>query len=309
MVSTEVIELVERQHGVVSRAQLRRHGHSFREIDQFWLSPGWTPLTDEVVRRTGAPRSTQQAVMAAVLDCGPDAALSHLSAANRWGRSACRLRPIAVVRTANSRRVPTLARVHRVRSLPDQWVTHLDGIPIVRPELLALQLFAVCSPQRAERLTDRLWSDRLLSGASITRFLEDLGRRGRNGTAGLRLYLEDRGPGYVPPASGLESRVKELLDTVGIQMDRQVDSGGTNWTGRVDFRHRVQPLVLEVQSEKYHTALSDARADAARVAQLELDGFTVVQATDQLVWSDPVGFQNLVRAALHRTPTTRSVLQ
>jgi very-short-patch-repair endonuclease len=175
--------------------------------------------------------------------------------------------------------------------------------------LLALQLFAVCSPQRAERLTDRLWSDRLLSGASITRFLEDLGRRGRNGTAGLRLYLEDRGPGYVPPASGLESRVKELLDTVGIQMDRQVDSGGTNWTGRVDFRHRVQPLVLEVQSEKYHTALSDARADAARVAQLELDGFTVVQATDQLVWSDPVGFQNLVRAALHRTPTTRSVLQ
>jgi very-short-patch-repair endonuclease len=299
MVRSDAVALVERQHGLVSRAQLRRLGLSYREVDQFWRSPDWEAVTDEVVRRTGAPRSTQQATMAAVLDAGPDAVLSHLSAANRWGRSACRLRPFTVVRTSNSRRVSTLATVHRVRALPGQWLTRLDGVPIVRPELLALQLFAVCSEARAERLTDRLWSDRLLSGASVGRFLDDLGERGRNGTAGLRRYLDARGSRYVPPASGLESRVKELLESVGLTLDRQVDSGGAaNWSGRVDFRHPVLPFVLEVQSEKFHTALCDAAADDRRRRQLEEDGFTVLEVTDHLVWSDPAEFLRQVRAAL-----------
>lgn len=38
----------------------------------------------------------------------------------------------------------------------------LEGIPTVRPELLALQLFDVCSYGRAERLTEWLWSERVV---------------------------------------------------------------------------------------------------------------------------------------------------
>ncbi len=294
-----MVHLAERQHGVLSRTQLRRAGLSFREIDQYWCSPEWDGLTDQVVRRTGAPRSTSQATMAAVLDAGHGAALSHLSAAHRWGRTACRLQPFTVVRTGNSRRRSILADVRRVRELPDRWVTLLDGVPVVRPELLALQLFADCSEARAERLTDRLWSDRLLSGDSVARFLDELGRRGRNGTAGLRRYLDRRGPGYVPPASGLESRVKELLESAGIEMDRQVDSGShMAWTGRVDFRHRRAPMIMEVQSEKFHSALCDTQADARRIAQLETDGFVVLQVTDRLVWSDPSELLRRVRSTL-----------
>lgn len=293
------MQLAEAQHGLLSRAQLRERGLTFREVDRYWRSREWEPVTDQVARRKGAPRSTNQATMAAVLDSGPGAALSHLSAANRWGREACRLRPFTVVRVANSRRTSTLAEVHRVRALPDRWLTRLDGIPIVRPELLALQLFAVCSDGRAERLTDRLWSDRLLSGPSIARFLDDLGRRGRNGTAGLRRYLDARGSRYIPPASGLESRFKELLDSVGVTMLRQVDSGGsTGWTGRVDFRHPELPLIAEVQSEAFHTALCDAAADAQRIRQLEDDGFTVLEVTDQMVWGDPGQVVRRVREAV-----------
>ncbi len=35
---------------------------------------------------------------------------------------------------------------------------------------------------------------RLLSGPSIAAVLSDMGERGRNGIAGLRAYLDERGP-------------------------------------------------------------------------------------------------------------------
>ena len=73
----------------------------------------------------------------------------------------------------------------------------------------------------------------------------------------------------------------------GIAMRRQIDSGGDQWTGRVDFRHATLPLIVEIQSERHHTALSDRRADAARRDRLVADGFVVIEITDTLLFSDP----------------------
>ncbi len=295
------IKLAETQHGLISRHQLREAGLSFRAIDALFNSREWHPMTDQVARRFGSPVTDSLQATAAVLDAGAGAALAYLSAASVWGLTGCPLRPLHVVRTSSSRRHCALARVHRVRSLPPRWSTVLDGIPIVRPELLALQLFAACSSDRAELLTDRLWSNRLLSGPSVARFLDQMGRRGRNGTAGLRSYLEVRGPTYVPPASGLESRASKILRDVGIRMRRQVDSGGdTEWTGRVDLRHELLPLIVEIQSEKYHTALCDHDADRRRIAKLVADGFVVIEITDLMVWSQPGEFTDRVRAAIHQ---------
>jgi very-short-patch-repair endonuclease len=98
----------------------------------------------------------------------------------------------------------------------------------------------------------------------------------------------------------------ELMQGAGIPVRRQVDSGGDRWTGRVDFRHRWLPLVIEIQSEKYHASLSDRRADALRTAQLRTDGFVVVEISDGLVWTAPATVVDLVRRAVtgtdHRPP-------
>ncbi len=239
--------------------------------------------------------------MVAVLDSGHGAALSHLPGARWWGLTGCSARPVHVVRTSPSRRRSELAVVHRVRVLPAEWVTRLDDVPICRPELVAMQLFAVCSLERAARLTDSLWSMRLLSGPSIERFLEQYGARGRNGTAGLREYLDERGPGYVPPASGLEGRAMRLFDEAGVPMRRQVDSGdGAGWTGRVDFRHENLAVIVEIQSERFHAALCDGVADAARLKALRRAGYEVVELTDADVWSRPRECVERVRAAVRR---------
>ena len=226
--------------------------------------------------------------MASVLDAGPGAVLTDLSGAAWWGLAGCSLEPVQTMRCgAPSRRVSDLAVVTRVRRLPDRWTTVLRSVPVVRPELLALRLFAVCSEGRAERLVERMWSMRLLSGGSIAAFLDEMGERGRNGTRGLREYLEPRGPGYTPPASGLEARAMQLFREAGIDLRRQVDSGGELWVGRVDFRHPTLPLIVEIQSEMYHSALLDRDADRRRREALEAAGFVVVELTDEQVWSRP----------------------
>lgn len=282
-------------------------GCSERSIRRLFDHPRWEVVTDQVLRIVGAPRTDQMQLAAAVLDTGPDAWVSHLTAANRFGLSGCALRPFTLVRLSSTTRPSTLAAVHRARWLPPHWMTELDGIPIVRPELLAMQLFAVCRFERAERLVERLWADRLLSGSSLARLLDDYGARGRNGIGGLRRYVEERGPGYTPAGSGVESRALQIFRDAGLEFRRQVESGGAMWSGRVDFRHVSLPLVIEVQSERHHSALTDRRADAARRAALVAAGFDVLELTDTLIWTDPAEVLRQVTAALGATRRRCSV--
>jgi very-short-patch-repair endonuclease len=296
--STVLNQLAEEQHGLITRRQARELGVSRQHLVHLGRTRGWEALSTEVLRRRGSPATLGQRQLALILDAGPGAVLSHLPAARHWGASGCPSWPLHVVRTSRTHSSPSGVIVHTVRSLPQVWVTVLDGIPVVRPELLALQLFAVCREQRAERLVDSLWAMRLLSGRSLIRFLHELGRRGRNGTAGLRRYVEVRGDRYTPPASGLEGRAIQILGGAGVHLRRQVDSGGEAWTGRVDLRAEDVPLIVEVQSERHHAALVDRDADTRRIRRLSDDGFVVVELTDTEVWAQPAVVVDRVLAGL-----------
>jgi hypothetical protein len=114
----------------------------------------------------------------------------------------------------------------------------------------------------------------------------------------LRQLLDERGPDYIPPASNLESRFDWILERHGLPpMRREVDSGGECWTGRVDRRAVDIPLVVEIQSDTYHSALIDAAADAQRIAALRDAGFVVVEVTDDAVWNTPTQVAERIRAA------------
>jgi very-short-patch-repair endonuclease len=128
----------------------------------------------------------------------------------------------------------------------------------------------------------------LLSGRSLRRLLEETSVQGRRGLTVLRGLVDERGDEYVPPASNLEHRFESVLREAGLPaMRRQVDSGGDRWVGRVDFRDATMPLVVEIQSERYHSALTDRADDAARLAALRAAGFMVVAVTEEQVWHRP----------------------
>lgn len=109
--------------------------------------------------------------------------------------------------------------VHDVVLLPRHHVRVLGGIPIVTP---ARALFDIAgqrgiSAKRVERAVDNAWTRRLVSGASMQAMLKELAKRGRPGIRTIRKILRDRGPDYLPPASGLDSRVIQILEDAGVR--------------------------------------------------------------------------------------------
>ncbi|HEX7132196.1 MAG TPA: DUF559 domain-containing protein [Iamia sp.] len=171
---------------------------------------------------------------------------------------------------------------------------------------MLLQLSNGMHPGQLRRRLDWLWSRRLVSGPSLRRELDDVLHRGRPGTAPLRELLDSLPRDYVPPASGLESRFQQLVADHGLPpMRRQVDLGDDEqWCGRVDFVAEVVPLVVEVQSELYHRALSSVAHDATRRARLEGAGFTVLEVDEVQVWHRPAEVAREVRAAYWATRRT-----
>jgi very-short-patch-repair endonuclease len=73
-----------------------------------------------------------------------------------------------------------------------------------------------------------------------------------------------------------------------------VDLGHDAWIGRVDFVHRANKIVIEVQSERFHAALSSRRDDAVRFERLRAAGFTVVEVWDEEVWHRPSNFLDTI---------------
>jgi very-short-patch-repair endonuclease len=239
-------------------------------------------VTARVLRSPGSPRTDRQRVLAAVLDAAPDGCASGSTAAALWGVAGYRLFPVHVARPrgATGRRT-SLAILHELRALPPHHIRLYDGIPVLGPERTVVDLCRTEHPARAGRTLDDLWRRRLLSGRSV------------------RALVDQRGDDYVPPASNLEARFGKVIADAGLPaMRRQVDSGDDRWVGRVDFRADAVPLIVEVQSETYHSSLTDQEDDEARLAALRAAGFVVAEVTDWQVWHRPSEVIDAVRSAL-----------
>lgn len=298
-IDVALTELAERQHALVARSQGIEIGMSAATWRYRMTRGDWSLVSPRVARRIGAPRTPSQLALAAVLDVGPSAYVSHGSAAALWGLPGFRPEPLELIVVRSHRTSCSLATVHHPRHLPDPFAASLDGVPVVRPALLLLQLAPRVHPERLRRLLDRMWGRRLLSGPSVRRELASLMHRGRPGTAALRELLDSLPANYVPPASGLEGRFASILGQAGLPpMRRQVDLGdGQRWCGRVDFLDDSCRLVVEINSELHHSALTDVAADEERRDRLVAAGFTVAFVSDEAVWHHPREVVARVRSA------------
>ena len=294
--------MAERQHGLVLAQDALARCVTVEELRHLVRAGRIDQVTRRVLRSPGAPRTDAQAVLAAVLDAAPGAFACDHTAAALWEVRGYRLLPVHVVRGRGvTGRRTRLAVLHEVKHLLPHHVTVLRQIPVVRPERMVLDLCASEHPGRAARALDDAWRRRLLSGRSLRRLLDDASVQGRNGVRVLRELLDERGDDFVPPASNLERRFASILAEAGLpSMRRQVDSGGDHWVGRVDFRDEHLSLVVEVQSERFHSALTDRVDDEARLAALDAAGFAVVEVTEAEVWHEPLEVARRVREARAR---------
>ena len=288
-----ISSLAHRQLGVVSRRQLRDLGLTSGVIGRRVSRGTLVPLSGRVFRVASTALTPEVNVMAGVLDVGDDAVASHTTAAALVELPGFAALPVHV--TGVRRRVrhteDYLSTAHQPRRLAKGHLTEFRGIPATTPTrtLFDLANTEKIHPKRLERVLDTAWARGLVSYASLRRVLGDLACRGRAGVVLMRELIEERGPDHCPPGSGLESRFQELAGRCGFKnFVRQVDLGDEDgWIGRVDFIDRDGGLVVEIDSSRYHTSLSDEQRDRTRHAALREAGWRVASVTDHELFHEP----------------------
>jgi very-short-patch-repair endonuclease len=291
--------LAQRQHGLLHRRQIRAAGRSRSAIDHAVRIGRWQRMPGGVLRIAGSVPDDRQTAMACILAAGEGTVLSHSAGAALWGLPGFRLAPAHATRLRTSgRRTTARDGLHDTTCLPPHHVTEIDGIPVLTPSRLLFQLASTIRYERIARLTDKAWARRLVSGRSLHEMCDELSEHGRDGMAVMRQVLEARPIGYVPPESNLEARMEEIMRDHDLpRMRRQVDLGGREWLGRVDFLAVDGPLIVFVDGEHWHSSVLDRAADARQQAELELAGFVVVRISEYEVWHDVPAAVARIRAA------------
>jgi hypothetical protein len=231
------------------------------------------------VYAVGVPRvSFRGRYLAAVMACGPDAWLSHRSAADLWG-----LRPNASrleVTVPEKREGPPGVQVHRTRVLAPQDFTVHDGIPVTSVARTLLDLSAVVTAPDLATAIDRAERGRIFDLTAVVDCLDRA--KGRRGAQALRRAIA----AYEPSTqkSLLERRFKALLKTAPDIPTPAFNAAveGEPATHEVDAFWVDQSLAIQLDGFEFHRTRRDRERDAASDADLELAGHRVMRFT----WDD-----------------------
>ena len=254
------------QFGLISLDQVRRCGGSRDHAGRRVTTGLWERLHDGVFRITGAPTSYEQAVVAACLAIGVEAAASHRTAATLHGLLTFREPPVEV--TTNRRRSPELVGVvvHRMADLNPRWVGERSGVSVTSAARTLVDLGAVCRPRTVEAALDRAIGRRLVTLRDVRDALVAVARQGRRGVGVLRPFLDER-LGVAAPAGVMEARMSSLLQRAGIQGALQeylvTDKHG-GFVAVVDFAFPDAHLVVEVDGYEAHVPLAAFRDGKVR---------------------------------------------
>lgn len=298
--------LAERQHGVVARRQLLELG--FRpEAIKHRLANGRLYPVRRGVYALGRPQLTPRGLwMAAVLACGPDAALSHRSAAALWeifpraagGIEAQGEGEIEVSVPAHvDRRRPGIV-VHRRASLGPTDLTRLHGIPVTTPVCTLIDIATQVRRNSLEAVVNEADKRGLVDPETLRSALGELAHR--PGVAALRGTLDRRT--FTFTESELERRFLPIVRRAGLpqpQTRRYVNGF------RVDFYWPDLELVVETDGLRYHRTPSQQARDRLRDQTHTAAGITCLRFTRAQVRFEPGHVQATLRAVARRLRAAR----
>lgn len=285
--------LADEQHGVVSYGQLAMLGLGRGAIEHRAHTGRLHRLHRGVyaVGRRTVPREGRW--LAAVFACGPDALLSHRSAAALWGLLHDSRRTIDVTVAGGSRPGSRGLAVHNVRRLHHDDRARRDHIPVTSVSRTLLDVASVLPPRRLARAVEeaeRLW---LFDLRTLTELCER--SNGKRGVRPLREAIDRYRPGAPVIRSDLERLFVEVCDRAGLPSPAMnLFVAGCE----VDAAWLDRGLVVEVDGFEYHRTRGAFETDRRRDAALQREGLRVLRVTDRRLKDDPAGIAEDIRALL-----------
>lgn len=219
--------------------------------------------------------------LAAVLACGPGAALSHRSAAHLHG-----------IRRTNRRRVDVIVPGRHVREraeianhcglhLEPRDLTIVDRIPVSTVSRTFIDLAAVVPMRQLERALDQAEIEELLDMTALAGQLE------RNplhpGATKLRTVLTVHVPGTTATWSELEELCLAVSRGAGLpppEVNAWIDPHDGEPPIRVDFCWRAQRVIVEADGERTHRTHRAFHDDRRRDQRLQSAGWRPLRVTD-----------------------------
>jgi very-short-patch-repair endonuclease len=263
-----IARIASRQHGRVSFAQLRWVEASSADI-QRWLGQGYLTKVLPKVYAVGHTAPDRYAdLWAAVLYAGPNAAISHATAAHL--RGLIDFAPTSIEVSTPREKVRSLpGRIH-VYARRDREREKFDGVPTTLLADTLLDLAATTTDKVVSRAIRQL--DR--RGELDLKALDAVCGRGRRGSQRLRNALKTARPAIGYTNSELEQLFLEISKRWNIPEPRcNVVVAGI----LVDAYWPQYRLVVEIDGCDDHGTVPQMRHDRANELTLRAHGLTVVR--------------------------------
>lgn len=286
-------------HGIISFEEARKAGLSEKEIAHKVAKEGWVSVHPLVYRLPGAPDTKKSRFAAAVKAAGPDALLSHRSAAELLGLDGISSGDKIEVVNHTGHQLKGV-KVHRLRPIDRPRRMHVDGIPVTRMERVLIDL-AGCLPIKVVGLAlDDALRRRATTLARMWEELNRIGGRGRKGTKNLRVMLIVRDELDAEMRSAFEARMRRILKRIrGYEAIPNFRINTRVKTRYLDFGYRELPLGIECHSVDWHTGVR-MKKDIKRDREFKNIGYEVLYFTWEEVYFEAEMVEREVRAAIRR---------
>jgi acyl-coenzyme A thioesterase PaaI-like protein len=238
-------------------------------------------------------------VLAAVLEAGPGAVASHLSAAALWRFEGIGRGPVEVTVPAGRHPAPDHGTIHRSRDLVATDIEPRARTPVTTAARTLFDIAPRVEETRLEAVLDHAERRGIVWRPHLRWRLRELARQGRPGVPAVRRLL-DRTEGRGLGDSWLEQEGLRLIAQARLPMPRcQVElrkAGGG--IARVDLFWEEARLVVELDGHGTHATRRDRQAAAERAARLGLEGWHVVSFTYEDVTERPGYVVAMIRTYL-----------
>ena len=291
-----IAELAARQHGIVAWRQLRELGLGKASI-ALRVKQKRLHRLQPAVYAVGHPIVSPQGWWtAAVLSSGPQAVLSHRSAAALWGLRGYSERRVEVT-TPHKSTSSRLVQRHR-SPVPEDEIAVEDGIPVTTVPRTIFDLAAVESADVVQNLLREAEFRRLWDRLSLWDLLERY--PGKRGVRAVRIAL---GRLESEPAgrkrSRLEERFAPFLRLHSLPLPRFND-----WIVLEGKRYQVDchwpdtDQIVELDGWEAHRTRTAFREDRARDRRLRVAGYSVTHLTWNQLDDEPDEIAADLRAIL-----------